>query len=206
MLQNFFSTGPSLKFFDPLRLMAAAMLMLVGVNLAGCGGPGWSGEQAELPVGLTETVEYTLGPGDRLRVIVFKEPELSGEFEISGTGVLSLPLIGQVEAEGLTVSGLEDALEAEYADGYLVDPRVNVEVLNYRPFFIIGEVQGPGSYPYSAGMTALNAVAQAGGFTYRADQSRIFLTRGDGAEFSVPFSQRVVILPGDIIRVPERFF
>lgn len=148
---------------------------------------------------------YKLGVGDRLRVIVLGEGDLSGEFEIGSKGTINLPLIGEVDAEGLTISELEDNIEARLADGYLRAPNVTMEVTNYRPFYILGEVQGPGSYPYVNGMTVLNAVALAGGFTYRAREGEVLLSRdGSGTDLTVPVTTQ--ILPGDIITVRERFF
>lgn len=152
------------------------------------------------------TLDYRLGSGDKLRLMVFGEPDLSGEFDVSGSGRVALPLIGQVEAEGLTLSQLEAAIAAKLQDGYLNNPRVSVEVLNYRPFYIFGEVGSPGQYPYTSGMTVLNAVAVAGGYTYRANQDRVYITRGEGAEVAYPASQAVKVLPGDVVRVSERFF
>jgi len=152
------------------------------------------------------TADYSLGVGDKLRVIVFGEPDLSGEFDVSGSGNVALPLIGQVRAKDLTLSEFEDAVEAKFSEGYLNNPRVSVEVLNYRPFYIYGEVENSGQYPYTNGMTVLNAIAVAGGYTYRANTDRVFITRGEGAEQTYPASQAVRVLPGDVVRVPERFF
>jgi len=152
------------------------------------------------------TLDYRLGSGDKLRLIVFGEAELSGDFDVSGGGRVSLPLIGQIDAEGLTLSQFEAAVIAKLQDGYLNNPRVSAEVLNYRPFYIYGEVGSPGQYPYTSGMTLLNAVAVAGGYTYRANQERAFITRGEGAEVAYPASQAVKVLPGDVVRIPERFF
>ena len=124
----------------------------------------------------------------------------------SGSGTVALPLIGQVRARGLTLSQFEDAVEERLRDGYLTNPRVSAEVMNYRPFYIYGEVGEPGQYPYTNGMTVLNAVAVAGGYTYRANQSSVYITRGEGDEIQYPASQSVKVLPGDVVRVPERFF
>src|SRR3989338_4704511 len=151
-------------------------------------------------------IDYELGSGDRLRVIVFGEPDLSGEFDVGGSGVVALPLIGQVRAKGLTLSAFEDAVETKLRDGYLTSPRVSVEVMNYRHFYIYGEVSSPGQYPYTSSMTVLNAVAVAGGYTYRANQDKVYITRGEGDEVEYPASQAVRVLPGDVLRVPERFF
>ncbi|MCB1693361.1 MAG: polysaccharide export protein [Pseudomonadales bacterium] len=148
---------------------------------------------------------YSLGVGDRLRVIVFGEDNLSGEFEIGSQGSINLPLIGDVLAEGGTIDELEDRVEARLAEGYLINPRVSIEVMNYRPFYILGEVNVPGSYTYVNGMTVLNAVAMAGGFTYRADEDDIQLSR-PGSETALEVRLDTPLLPGDIIRVEERFF
>ncbi len=150
---------------------------------------------------------YTLGSGDKVRVTVFGEEDLSGEFEVSGAGVVSLPLIGAVPAQGNSIKQLEDLVEAKLADGYLRNPRVTIEVLNYRPFYVMGEVKEPGSYPYVSGMTVLNAVALAGGFTYRADEDDIRLIRSsDRSERERTVGLNAVVLPGDVVRVEERFF
>ncbi len=159
-----------------------------------------------IPLPPDASLDYRLGSGDKLRLIVFGESDLSGEFDVSGSGRVALPLIGQVEAAGLTLSEFEAAVIVKLQDGYLNNPRVSAEVLNYRPFYIFGEVGNPGQYPYTNGMTILNAVAVAGGYTYRANQERVFITRGEGAEIAYPASQAVKVLPGDVVRIPERFF
>lgn len=151
--------------------------------------------------------EYTLGAGDKLRITVHELPDLTGEFLVSGSGLVSMPLIGEVQAGGLTVRQLADAIAAKLTPDYLKNPRVSIEVLNFRPFDIIGEVNKPGSYPYRPGMNILNAVAMAGGFTYRANKTDLYIKRAkdpDGHE--VEATQETAVLPGDIIRVKERFF
>ncbi len=126
-----------------------------------------------------QELRYVLGSGDELRITVFGEKDLSGKFEIGGHGSLSLPLIGEVQATGLTLKDLASRISTKLKDGYLKRPRVSIEVLNYRPFYIIGEVKEPGSYPYVAGMTVLNAVALGKGFTYRADKNDIKVKRAN---------------------------
>ncbi|MEP0708308.1 polysaccharide biosynthesis/export family protein [Parvibaculum sp.] len=191
------------KRFSFLILGLAAMALL----LAGCGGGPAPSMGAASAAPLAAEPDYRLGAGDRLRLIVFDEPNLSGEFDISGSGRAALPLIGQVEARGLTLSEFEDAVETKLRNGYLTNPRVSAEVINYRPFYIIGEVTKPGEYPYTDGMTVLNAVAVAGGYTYRADDSRVFITRENaGGEREVGQLDALKVQPGDVIRVPERYF
>ena len=150
---------------------------------------------------------YELGPGDQLRLTVFRHEDLSGEFELDGEGYFAMPLVGEILAGGMTARALETEIESRLQDGgYLVEPQVSVEVLNYRPFYIIGEVTNPGSYQYVSGMNVVNAVALAGGFSYRADQDDIIITRGgsNGEEMDAQLTSEV--LPGDIIEVTERFF
>lgn len=150
---------------------------------------------------------YTLGSGDKVRVIVFGEPGLSGEFFVSSTGKVSFPLIGDVPAATLTVQAFQQELESALRQGYLKEPRVSVEVLTYRPYYILGEVNKPGEYPYSSGLTVMNAVATAGGFTYRAQTKRVLIRRNsETAEKAYPLSSAVKVSPGDTIRIVERLF
>jgi len=151
--------------------------------------------------------QYLLGPGDQLRVIVFGQQDLSGDFEIDGTGLLSLPLIGKIRVGGNTLAEAESTIIEELKPDYLKDPHVSLQVLNYRPFYIIGEVRAPGSYPYVNGMTVLEAVAIAGGFTYRAKESRMKIIRAtDSTRQKNTVSPGTVVFPGDVIEIPERFF
>lgn len=146
--------------------------------------------------------EYALGSGDRIRLIVFGEDSLSGEFVVDGAGRLALPLIGDVRAAGLSARELERAIAAALRRGYLNDPRVSVEVLNHRPFYILGEVAQPGEYPFVSGLTVYNAVATAGGFTPLADQTRIVLKRmGEAAEQEVALTMSTPVEPGDTLRI-----
>ena len=151
--------------------------------------------------------EYRLSNADRLRVTVFGEPELSGEFVVDGQGFLSLPLIGDVNVEGMTVREFQRLAEERFGDGYLREPRVSAEVVNYRPFYILGEVARPGEYPYTNGLTVMNAIATAEGFTYRANK-RFVLIKGAEVdeEIRVELKPTLKVQPGDTIRVVERFF
>lgn len=151
--------------------------------------------------------EYYLGNGDRIHVNVFDEPDLSGDFTVTGDGYISLPLIGQVQATGLTVTQLKAAIEYAYMQGFLKDPKVNVEVADFRPFYILGEVGKPGEYPYSDGITVLNAVALAEGFTYRAQKKKVYIRHiNEDKETPVPLTSSLQVAPGDTIRIGERYF
>jgi polysaccharide export outer membrane protein len=163
--------------------------------------------QEQQPAPVTVTGTYTLGTGDQLRVIVFGETDLSGQFTVDDTGHVRLPLIGQVDAAGRTLRQFEGDVAAKLSQGYLKNPRVSAEVTNYRPFFILGEVNKPGEYPYVTGMNVLNAVALAGGYTYRAREGKVYIKHpGSNEEEEVDVDAGGPVRPGDIIRVKERFF
>lgn len=149
---------------------------------------------------------YRLGAGDRLRITVYQEEDLSGEFEVSDSGEVSLPLIGGVGTVGKTTRELQDTIELAFRDGYLRNPRVSIEVLNYRPFYVIGEVNKPGSYAYRSGLDVLTAVAMGGGFTFRADENDIIIKRASNPEREIKATGTTKVLPGDVIRVDERLF
>jgi polysaccharide export outer membrane protein len=150
---------------------------------------------------------YMLGPGDRLRIKVYNEPELTGEYEVNSSGFISLPLVGQVKASGTTTSQLERNIAAKMKGQISQDPKVNVEIAAYAPFYIYGEVKKAGEYPYRPGLTMADAVATAGGLTYRANEDRIYLRRaGSAVEEMVSLNMPVRVYPGDNIRVDERIF
>lgn len=151
--------------------------------------------------------EYVLGANDRIRLIVFGEEQLSGEFALDSTGRAALPLIGEVPAAGLTLRQFERRVEESLGDGYLNDPRVSAEVLNFRPFYILGEVVRPNQYPYASNLSVLNAVATAGGFTPLADQTRVFIRRaGAEAEVQIALTPEAIVFPGDTVRIAKGAF
>lgn len=151
--------------------------------------------------------DYRLGPADKVRLIVYGEPDLSGEFALSATGQMSVPLLGEVDANGKTVDELRDAIVLGLSEGFVNDAKVAAEVVTFRPYYILGEVGKPGEYPYSAGMSVLKAVAAAQGFTYRAKKNAVYIKRSDAdEEVLVKLTQDITIYPGDIVRVGERFF
>jgi polysaccharide export outer membrane protein len=171
----------------------------------GCGAP-----RGAVQTGVTlpqATVEdYRLGAGDRMRISVYGEPDLTGEFVVAANGVVSYPLIGDHPAQGKTVAEFTDSLRTALTR-YVLRPNMSVEVLNYRPFFILGEVQDPGTYPYSAGLNVMNAVATAGGFSYRAETRRVFIKHADEiAEREYALTSTTPVLPGDTVRIAERRF
>ena len=155
----------------------------------------------------TTPVELRLAPGDKLRVTVFGEDRLTGEYAIDNGGTLSLPLTGTIQGAGLTKSELEQAITTQLKTQYLRNPKVTVDVVSYRPFYVLGEVQKPGEYQFRSGLNVLSAIAIAGGATYRAAPSKVLIQRsGTTEEKEYPQSSTVLVMPGDVVRVPERFF
>lgn len=150
---------------------------------------------------------YILGPTDRVRLKVYGEADITGEYEVDSNGFVSIPLAGHVKAAGLTTRQLEKSITSALSKGIVRDPRVNVEIALYRPFYILGEVKKSGEYPYRVGLTVMDAVATAGGFTYRANENKVYLRRsGSAVEEVYPLDAPVLIFPGDNVRVPERYF
>jgi polysaccharide biosynthesis/export protein len=149
---------------------------------------------------------YRFDSGDKVRLLVYGEEQLSGEFQIDGKGDLSLPLIGTINAKNATARELEQRIAAKLSEGYIVDPRVSIEVLNYRPFYIIGEVRNPGNYPYVSGMTIINAVAMAGGYTYRGRTNSAVIKRAKTPEREETVPTSTGVMPGDVIIIKERYF
>jgi polysaccharide export outer membrane protein len=151
--------------------------------------------------------DYRLGPNDRTRIIVYGQPNLTGEFVLDGNGVLAFPLIGNVAATGMTPSELQRIIADKLDPDFLRNPSVSVEVASRRPFYVVGEVQKPGSYPYVTDMTVLNAIATAGGQSYRANMGSFYVKRmRDGKTVRVIATQETRLQPGDTVQVRERFF
>jgi polysaccharide export outer membrane protein len=155
----------------------------------------------------TKDFAYRLGSGDKVKITVFHQDDLNGEYTIDGTGNISLPLIGSIAAKNLTVEELDAKLKDMLSPDFLLNPKITIQVLNYRPFYIMGEVASPASYPYVSGMTYLTAVAIAGGFTYRAKKETVFVIHGnDSSQKETEIKVDMPVIPGDIIRVDERLF
>jgi polysaccharide biosynthesis/export protein len=152
--------------------------------------------------------EFLLGSGDRVRINVFGADQISGEYQLDLSGGLAVPLAGTIPANGITPKELGDRIAARLREQHMIDnPQVSVEVLATRPFYILGEVEKPGEYPFHAGLNIVSAVATAGGFRYRADQTYVLIRHGgQDEEVRVPFASAAPVFPGDIIRVPGRFF
>lgn len=149
-----------------------------------------------------------LQAGERIHVTVYGEPTLSGDFQIDPSGLVSLPLAGTIKAAGLTQQEFERDLEQRLSStDYIKKPKITVSIAEFRPFYILGEVEKPGSYPYMGGLNVLSAIALAGGRTYRANQDRILIQHpGETTMREYDLSTPIPVLPGDIIQVPRRYF
>lgn len=154
-----------------------------------------------------KTREYLLKSGDELTITVLDEKELSGKYTINTEGEIVMPLIGKVAAKELTIKQLEARITNALQPDYLINARVSIQVLNFPPYYIMGEVTVPKAYPYVSGMTYLNAVAIAGGFTYRAIKDYVYVIRAnDPQKEERKLSIDEPVMPGDVIRVDERYF
>ena len=174
--------------------------LMIGLPLLACCSPGH-----DLPLlPPTRDTTYQLGPGDRLAIKVLGADELAGEYTVQDDGTIRVLMIGEVAAAGATSGELESRIAQKLKTGrYITNPQVNVSVISYRPFYILGEVARPGGYPYASGMRVLSAVASAQGYTYRANQDYVIITRNGESKTADVLSS---IQPDDIIRVPERYF
>ena len=185
--------GPSMERFGLKKLLtrswAVVLVCLLGLSPA-----------------VSQDYEYSLGTGDLLRVTVFGHEDLSGEFEVDGAGRISLPLIGDLLVGNGSLDNVEQLIVSALKPDYLKNPQISVEIISYRPFYIIGEVANPGSYPYVGRMRVINAVAMAGGFTYRAVEDELLITRAKGNGKQKHVKQETPVFPGDVIEVAERFF
>lgn len=186
------------------RILAFFALFFAAIPLSAC--------SAGAPVASTEAAPplYKLGIGDKIRVTVFGEEELTGEYAIGPDGTLALPLIGNIVASDRTPTELQADIADKLSPEYILDPRVSIDVMTYRPFYILGEVNKPGEYPYSADqLTVAQAVAVAGGFTYRANTKFVFVRHKDEqseVRYSIKNGAPVWVRPGDTIRIGERYF
>ena len=191
---------------NPVRLLVAAVL--APLLLSACAqqgtvsGPQFATHQGKQPLHRI----YHLGVGDKLKVSVFGEDNLSGQFEVNAFGQVSMPLIGEMPAKDLALNEFRDKVARRLSEGFLKNPRVAVEIMNYRPIFVHGEVKSAGEFQFKNGITLRDAVAMAGGYTYRADQSYLNIAREGEPDALVQLPTDIPVLPGDNIKIPERFF
>jgi protein involved in polysaccharide export with SLBB domain len=195
-----------IKGISMTRVRVYSALVSIALLISGCTGGSLS-EAEQQSMAAAAVAAPQLQPGDKIRINVFGENNLSGDYEIDQSGQISLPLAGTIAAVGLTQTELEQALAKKFRSEYLKNPKVTVTIATLRPFYMMGEVTKPGEYPYKSGLNVLTAMAIAGGPTYRASRSTVQIQRrGESSMRDYPLSASVPILPGDVIKVPERYF
>lgn len=183
------------------------VLLALGIVLSTLGG--CSGGTPPLATDIGRQGVYRLAPGDHLDIKVFGEDTLSKKYEVDFSGAIAFPLLGSVPAAGKTASELGEEIRLALSKGYLNDPQVTVDVVDYRPFYVLGEVTRSGEFDYKPGLTVTQAIAMAGGFDYRAEKKRVYI-RHSGVDQEMAYDLTpetpVYVMPGDTIRVGERFF
>ena len=188
------------------KVVLCGIALAAALLVAGCAANSLS-EADKQSMAAAATAPAKLQPGDKIRITVYGEDKLSGDYQLDQSGQISLPLAGTITAQGLTQNELEQALTKKFRSEYLKDPKVTVTIATLQPYYIMGEVEMPGQYPYQSGLNVLTALAIAGGPTYRANRNSVEIQRhGETAMHDYPISTTVPILPGDVIRVPERYF
>lgn len=193
-----------------LRFVSLSLPFLLFLGLSGCGSTAERGAatQADLEANAAAaTATPRFQGGEKIKITVYNEPSLSGDFDIDPNGVISLPLAGTVRAVGLTQVQLEQELAKKFRTEYLRNPRVTVAILQYRAVYIVGEVEKQGEYPYKPGLNVLTAMAMAGGGGYRANRNYVLIQHfGEKGMKEYPQAATTMVLPGDLIKVPERYF
>lgn len=189
------------------RLLPVMMVLLGGLALSACSGISIPDENAPMKLA-SPTEGYLVEPGNRVRITVFNETNLSGDYTLDPGGNISMPLLGNISASGLTSKQLAQRIADTLKRGNLLqDPQVAAEVQTFRPIYVLGEVRQPGEYPYTLGMTVLSAIAKAGGYDFRARQGEVVLVRTNGEDqIDYRAVERTPVLPGDIVRVLQRHF
>ena len=189
------------------RSIVCSALLAAALFLSACSSASLITEADQQSMAAVATAPATLQPGDKIRVDVFGEDKLGGEYQLDQAGQVSVPLAGTVKAQGMTQAQLEQALAKKLRTDYLRNPKVTVTIATLAPFYIIGEVQKPGQFDYRSGLNVLTALAVAGGPTYRASRNTVEIQRrGETKMREYPVSASVPVLPGDVIKVPERYF
>ena len=189
------------------RSIVCSALLATALFLSACSSASLISEADQQSMAAVATAPATLQPGDKIRVDVFGEDKLGGEYQLDQAGQVSVPLAGTVKAQGMTQAQLEQALAKKLRTDYLRNPKVTVTIATLAPFYIIGEVQKPGQFDYRSGLNVLTALAVAGGPTYRASRNTVEIQRrGETKMREYPVSASVPVLPGDVIKVPERYF
>ncbi|PCI57314.1 MAG: polysaccharide biosynthesis protein [Alphaproteobacteria bacterium] len=188
--------------FKNMKFSGVAITIVMCLSVLGC-----ALKSTEMETRLVQNIEYRLGTGDTIRLIVFGHEKLSGEFNVGPSGKVSFPLILNTQTSGLTTKELETLITEELTPQYLLDPKVSVEVLSYRDVYILGEVRTPGKYPFIPNMTVKQAVAIAGGYTYRAREDIAELTHQSEDTITTKIVDTIsTISPGDTLVITRKWF
>lgn len=188
------------------RILICGVALAVAFLISGCAGNSLS-EAEQQSMAEAAVAPAKLAPGDKIKITVFGEDQLSGSYQLDQSGQISLPLAGTIKAQGLTQSEFEQLLAKRFTSSYLKNPKVTVTIASLQPYYMMGEVKSPGQFPYQSGLNVLTALAIAGGPTYRASRTTVEIQRrGEKKMREYPISESVPILPGDVIKVPERYF
>ncbi|AUW57373.1 polysaccharide export protein [Sphingobium sp. SCG-1] len=183
-----------------MSIFRTCLTFVMAVAMTSCAGANASMQ----PLASAAPGPYQLGPGDQIRINVFGLDALNNTYLVGDTGEISLPMIGTVTASGKTITRFEtDVADSIRAKQLVLEPKVSAQILAYRPFFILGEVQRPGQYPYVPGMSVMTAVSVAGGYTFRANTKKVMVTRSSAKGSAGPDSS---VQPGDLIQVQESWF
>jgi protein involved in polysaccharide export with SLBB domain len=193
-----------------LRAFFCSVLIAVALQVSGCANTGDTGAATPEDLQAVKTAATAVPRfqgGEKIRITVYEEPSLSGEYDIDPNGVVSLPLAGTVRAVGLTQPEFEQELAKKFRSEYLKNPKVTVTILQYRPIYMVGEISKPGEMPYRPGLNVLTAMASAGGGTYRANRNYVLIQHdGETDMKQYPQTAATMVLPGDLIKIPERYF
>lgn len=190
-----------------LRRITILPLLLLMAGLAACGGGPIRGSAEAMRQSSVAAQGYRLAPGDKVHVTVFNESNLSGDYVVGPDGRVTLPLAGGLQAAGLTLPQFQTSVTQLLKNGFVQDPNVTITASDLRPYYILGEVKKPGRYSYAPDLTVLNAVATAEGFTYRANTGAIYIRRAaEPSEREVELTATTAVLPGDTIRIAQRYF
>src|ERR1700722_76281 len=188
-----------------IEYLRRGLVLLAGLLVAGCAAD--FGPVVPFDGAIPVSVSPALQRGDKIKVTVYGEDNLNGIYDIDPSGSVSMPLAGQIRAAGRTKVELQHEISRKLKSEYLQDPKVTVEVAGFRPIYIIGEAEHPGEFFYRPGANLISAVTEAGGFTYRASRSYVLIKHAEEEVWrQYPLSAQVAIAPGDIIRIPERYF
>jgi polysaccharide export outer membrane protein len=204
MSEGHMSQGGGNRHRGALQRRALTRGALIALTLAVCGCNG-SGLQEAPPY---DPTVYRLGVQDQLRIVTYGDEQLTRDFRVNESGGVAIPLVGTIQAQGLTTTELADRIaDALKSKQILRNPSISVEVTSFRPISVLGEVVKPGLLPYQPGMTMLTAVAAAGGFTYRGEQDYAYVIRQEGREQVVgKLKPQDYVKPGDTIKIYERYF